>query len=123
MNLKNYKDIFIKRKGLVISIAFHLIVIAALLIFLTLVKTEKKKPEVIQEIELFTPPEPETQKEVQQPQTEPEIEEKKVEVEPVQEPKEEVKPKRPAPEPFKTKLKTNVIKQWDDIEKKNLQNN
>ncbi len=110
------------RKALYISIAFHVAIIIALLIILPFWKHKQRDPVKIQEVELFTPPPTEQkQTEEQTEQKEPIVEQKETEPEVVK-PVEKPKPKRPAPEPLQSDLKNKIIKQWDTIEKKNLQN-
>ncbi len=91
-----------KKKFLIISIVFHLIVIGVILIFLFLKPQKSKEKIVIQEIELFKPEEiqPKEQKE-----------EKPA-------PK---KKKRTAPKPMKSQLKNKIIEKLDNIEKKKYQ--
>ncbi|MCD6460853.1 hypothetical protein J7L67_09340 [bacterium] len=121
MNIQLLKNTLKRRKALVISIMFHVMIIVCVIIFISVFKGKKKKLEPIQEIELFTPPEQNVKQLEEQPNSEP-IKKEETKDEPVAEHKKQMKRKRPAPEPFKTKLKDNVIKQWDTIEKKNLQN-
>ncbi|MDX9703101.1 MAG: hypothetical protein RBU23_08675 [Candidatus Auribacterota bacterium] len=109
-----------KRKALYISIAFHACIIISLLIILPFWKTRQKDTVKINEIELFTPPTPapeQTAKPNQPEQTNDKEKEPEIAV-----PADKAKPKRPAPEPLQSDLKNKIIRQWDSIEKKNLQN-
>ncbi len=110
--MKNYIKKIKERKFLAISIILHVAIIIALLIILPLWKINKKEPVKIQEVELFNP-QPQ-QPDIEKPATEQATQPQKQQTE--QQPK---KPKRKPPAPLKSSLKTNVIKKWDTIEKKN----
>jgi len=84
-----------KKKFLIISIVFHLVVIGIILIFLFLKPQKSKEKIEIQEVELFKPEE----------------------IQP-KEPPVSNKPKRTPPKPMKSRLKNNIIEKLDNIEKK-----
>ncbi|MEW6534048.1 MAG: hypothetical protein AB1454_00335 [Candidatus Auribacterota bacterium] len=110
--------LFKQRKFLVISISCHIIIITAVVIMLPLWKQKKSEPIKIQEVELFTPQPQEQEKPADK--KEPQTQEKAAEKEPEPEkPLVEQKViKRPPPEPLNSNLENNILKQWDDLEKK-----
>lgn len=117
--LKSFLSQLKQRKFLVISISFHIIVITAVIIMLPLWKEKKSEPIKIQEIEIFTPQPPQPEEPLKKEA--PSEEEKKVEekeTEPEKPLIEQKTIKRPPPPPLKSNLENNILKQWDDLEKK-----
>lgn len=117
-SIEHLKNFIKERKFLAISIALHITIISSLVIVLPLLKFKGRETVKIQEVELFKPeagpvgpagpvvPPGEQIKDTTKPEMPPQ---------PVAPPK----PKKPALKPLESNLRSNIMKKWDTIEKKN----
>jgi len=110
----NLKDLVVKRKYFFVSAGIHVMVIGSMIMISGVLFKRHQEPVKIHEVELFNPappaPEPEAPP---QPKEEPIVMPEK--------PKEVPKPKVKPPEPLESDLKNKIMKEWNSVEKKNLQ--
>jgi len=104
----------IKRKFIFVSALIHAFLIGSMLIISGTLFHREKEPVKIHEVELFNPAPP-----APEPEAPPQVQEKPIVM--PEKPKDVPKPKVKPPEPLESDLKNKIMKEWNSVEKKNLQ--